>query len=240
MVYYSLEDPLDTLERGAHTSVFPARYESLAEICNFVTQAARNAGLDEGAIYSVNMAVDEACSNIIEHAYGHIHRGTMPREASSLHSPTEEIIEIACIDNLEAFTIVLEDHGKPFDPGSVPRPDIHQSIEQRPTGGLGLFFIRQLMDEVRFEFIPGASGLPNTNILILVKRKSSPSANTYAAIKRRAEQLASVIEVSQAVISILDLDQLLKELVNLIPRRLGYSYVQIFTVHPGRKKIHCV
>ena len=51
------------------TAKFSGRFESLADIRKFVFQAASNAGFDEKEIYAVELAVDEACSNIIEHAY---------------------------------------------------------------------------------------------------------------------------------------------------------------------------
>jgi serine/threonine-protein kinase RsbW len=54
---------------GKNSHVFPAKVSSLAEISSYVTQAAERAELDERAVYAVQMAVDEACSNIIEHAY---------------------------------------------------------------------------------------------------------------------------------------------------------------------------
>ena len=49
--------------------IVPGRFESLTEIATFITQAAREAGLNDDEVFHVEMAVDEACSNIIEHAY---------------------------------------------------------------------------------------------------------------------------------------------------------------------------
>ena len=59
----------------------------------------------------------------------------------------------------------------------------------------------------------------------------------YSALRHRAEQLASISEVSNAITSILELDKLLSEVVNLIQKRFGYPYVHIFTVHTGRRKV---
>ncbi|MFZ6027872.1 MAG: SpoIIE family protein phosphatase [Chloroflexota bacterium] len=204
------------------TLVTPARYANLAAISEFAAAAAKTAGLDEAAIYSIQMAVDEACSNIIEHAYGGEDRGE---------------IGCTCIDSESNFTIVLSDHGQAFDPNRIALPDIQASIEDRPIGGLGLFFIRQLMDDVRFEFKPAKDAQPPTNLLTLVKRKSTSSNNTYEAIRHRADRLALVAEVSHAIISILDLKKLLDTVVHLLARRLDYPYVQVFTVHPGRRKV---
>jgi anti-sigma regulatory factor (Ser/Thr protein kinase) len=137
----------------AKTRVFSARYESLAAIDEFVAEAAESAGFDDGAIYQVRLAVDEACSNIIEHAYG---------------GEGSDVIECSrCVKNGE-LTVVLKDHGEPFDPESVPEPNIGAGLEERTGGGLGLFFIYQIMDEVDFDF-----GSQDANVLTLVKRKES-------------------------------------------------------------------
>jgi serine/threonine-protein kinase RsbW len=97
------------------------------------------------------MAVDEACTNIIEHAYGGEGRGD---------------IECTCQIDSDGLTVRLCDHGRPFDPSSVPEPDINAGLEERREGGLGLFLIRKLMDEVHFEFTPESG-----NVLTMVKWK---------------------------------------------------------------------
>ena len=136
------------------TATFPARFDSLAAIGEFVTHAAEAAGLDARAVYAVQLAVDEACSNIIKHAYGGEGRGD---------------IECTCIINENGLAVILRDHGRPFDPTSVPEPDLYASIEDRKVRGLGLYFIRQLMDQVRFEFTADSG-----NVLTMVKRKEAP------------------------------------------------------------------
>jgi len=62
-------------------------------------------------------------------------------------------------------------------------------------------------------------------------------AQLYQWEQRRADQISYVAEISRVVTSILDMDQLLKEVALLIHKRFGYSYVHVFTVHPGRRKI---
>ena len=133
------------------TATFPARFDSLAAIGEFVTRAAKAAGLDARAVYAVQLAVDEACTNIIEHAYGGEGRGD---------------IECTCITSNNGLTVILRDYGCPFDPTSVPEPDLCASLEDRKVRGLGLYCIRQLMDKVRFEFT-----LDSGNVLTMVKRK---------------------------------------------------------------------
>ncbi len=135
---------------------FPGQHQSLSEIRAFVAEAAEDAGLAPASVYEVQLAVDEACSNIIDHAYGGEGRGD---------------IECTCHITNQGLTINLRDHGEPFDPESVAEPDLHAKLEERTTGGLGLYFIRKLMDEVIFEFQEADSA----NLLTLVKQKGKAS-----------------------------------------------------------------
>jgi len=133
------------------TAKFSGSFESLASIRKFVFQAATDAGFDEIEIYAVELAVDEACSNIIEHAYGGEGKGD---------------IECTCNDLNGGLEIILKDDGNPFDPGSVSQPDFSISIEKVKPRGAGLFLIRNMMDDVDFEF-----SQEDGNVLRMVKRK---------------------------------------------------------------------
>jgi serine/threonine-protein kinase RsbW len=132
------------------TRSFPGRYESLERIGEFVRRIAAAAGFDKFGIYSIEMAVDEACSNIIEHAYGGEGRGE---------------IRCTCVLSDDRLTITLHDHGKFFDPTQVPPPNLSANLEDREAHGLGLYFIRQWMDEISFH----STGKENT--LTMVKRR---------------------------------------------------------------------
>jgi serine/threonine-protein kinase RsbW len=133
------------------TRFFPGRYESLAAIAEFVRLESKKAGLTFKDIFEIETAVDEAVSNIIEHAYG-----------------GEGIGEIACscISSPDKMTIILEDHGMPFDPACIPVPDITANLEERENHGLGYFLMCRLMDDIHFEFREGL------NQLTMVKRKT--------------------------------------------------------------------
>ncbi|MCA1953723.1 MAG: ATP-binding protein [Anaerolinea sp.] len=128
--------------------VFPGDYASLAEIATFVRQVSIAAGFDSNTVYQIETAVDEACSNIIEHAYGGEHRGD---------------IECQCEITAHSLTITLKDHGKPFRPDKIAAPDLKAPLKKRQAHGLGLYFMRQWMDEVHFEFMDGV------NVLTLIK-----------------------------------------------------------------------
>jgi anti-sigma regulatory factor (Ser/Thr protein kinase) len=131
---------------------FAAKFEFLDEIRDFVGEIARKGGFNDKEIYNIQLATDEAASNIIEHAYGGISDG---------------LLEISCGMQKDSIKIVLTDHGEPFDPSQIPMPDLKADLSERKIGGLGIFLMRKLMDEVHYESHPGK----NSNTLIMIKRK---------------------------------------------------------------------
>ncbi|MBE0699821.1 MAG: ATP-binding protein [Anaerolineaceae bacterium] len=122
----------------------------MARIGDFVRKIAQDAGFENFAIYSIELAVDEACSNIIEHAYQGEGKGN---------------IRCTCSANETALTITLMDWGQSFDPANISQPNLSHNLSERESHGLGLYFIRQWMDEVNF-----TSNGPE-NILTMVKRQ---------------------------------------------------------------------
>src|SRR5512144_2242959 len=111
-----------------------SRLERLSEVGNFIEDAASRCGMDDKQIYDVQMAVDEACTNVIEHAYGGKKSGK---------------IEIVCEKRGNDFVVTIRDYGKPFDPDQVEQPKTNAPLSERNIGGLGLFFIHKLMDRVK-------------------------------------------------------------------------------------------
>ncbi len=141
-----------------YTQLYSAQFENLALVRSFIVNAAQQCGFDEQATCAAELAVDEAFSNIVEHAYG---------------GESQEIIECTCLIDKSGLTISLRDCGKPFDPTTVPDPDLSADLEDRDVGGLGLFFIRQLMDEVSFKFVFDQKTGKQCNVLRMVKYKES-------------------------------------------------------------------
>lgn len=125
------------------------RFKNIPTITSFVGAAAAAAGLQDSEIFHCEMAVDEACTNIIEHAYGGENVGT---------------IQITCVVEPGMCKIVVVDEGDQFDPSSVPAPKLNAKIEEIRPGGIGLHLMRQFMDEVHFAFESGQ------NTLTMVKR----------------------------------------------------------------------
>lgn len=134
------------------TAIFQAKFENLDPIREFVAQAAMDAGLNETGVYAVQLAADEACSNIIEHAYGEGNSGE---------------IECTCSTDKENLVIIFRDYGCCFDPASIPEPVLSGTLSERQIGGLGLFLINHLMDEVNYESLGNAG-----NVLTLKKHLS--------------------------------------------------------------------
>lgn len=130
---------------------FAAKFEYLDEIREFVGEIARKGGFSDKDVYNIQLATDEAASNIIEHAYENMPDG---------------ILELSCGVNKDVITIMLVDHGESFDPSEVPLPDLKADLSDRKIGGLGIFLMRKLMDEVTYEPRPNRS-----NVLTMTKRK---------------------------------------------------------------------
>ena len=133
------------------TVQFAAKFEYLDEIREFVGDIARDSGFSEKDVYNIQLATDEAASNIIEHAYEKVSDG---------------ILELTCGVRDEQITIVLIDRGESFDPSEIPLPDLKADLSNRKIGGLGIFLMRKLMDEVHYEAKPDKS-----NVLTMTKRK---------------------------------------------------------------------
>jgi serine/threonine-protein kinase RsbW len=139
-----------------HSLIVQAYYENLDILREYIGKIAADYGMSPKDVYAVQMAVDEACTNIIEHAYG---------------GECDKSIDLYCQETPQALIITLHDHGVPFNPLEVPQPDFDAPLEERDNGGLGLYLMRQLMDEIRFTFIPGSAISDNT--LTMIKRRKA-------------------------------------------------------------------
>ena len=104
--------------------------------------------LDEEILDS-QLAVEEAITNVIVHGYERV---------------TGKIV-ITCRITNGLAEVQIEDYAPPFNPLSIPDPDITEDIEDRKIGGLGVFLIRQVMDDVVYRYENGK------NILVMVKKK---------------------------------------------------------------------
>ncbi len=114
---------------------FAARLESLPEMLSFIKENCIRFGLAKKSINKVELASEEAIVNIISYAYPH-----------SLGK-----ICITFEQKEESIEIVLRDRGIPFNPLQIEADaEVKKPLHERKIGGLGIFLIEKLMDEVRY------------------------------------------------------------------------------------------
>ncbi len=123
--------------------------DHLAEIRKFVENSASESGFSKDTVNKISLAVDEACTNVIKHAYKY-----SPDREITIHTQLEKT----------KFTILITDRGDKFDPNLIPVPDLQEYHRQKKVGGLGMYLMKKLMDEVQYNTISG-----NQNQVVLVK-----------------------------------------------------------------------
>ncbi|MEX0994879.1 MAG: ATP-binding protein [Balneolaceae bacterium] len=107
----------------------------LAKVRNFVEKYADKFGFDEKTVSDIRLAVDEACTNIIKHAY---------------QFDESKDVEIKLGFKDDWICISLTDQGNTFNPESYSKPDIQKQMKLKKRGGVGVYLIRQLMDDVEY------------------------------------------------------------------------------------------
>lgn len=130
------------------SQTFPGNYKTLSAISDFIVEEAEKFEFSPSEVYAIQTAVDEACANIIDHAYGGENLGQ---------------IDIQVHHIKKGIKITIKDNGVPFNPDDIPAPDITSPLEIRKERGLGIFFMQKLMDEVKFEF--STSGINKLTLL---------------------------------------------------------------------------
>ena len=130
---------MSAIERKFSLQV-PSSTENLALIREFVTIIGRQATLNEEEINKLELAVDEACANVIEHAYGY---------------DISKDVTVRAVYDEEELRVSVVDEGLGFDPTQVKQESLPELVHERASGGLGLRLIKTLMDQVSYEFTPG-------------------------------------------------------------------------------------
>ena len=116
----------------------------IGKLATFIEELGEELVLTPDLIFNLNLALEEAVTNVIFYAY--------PKEEQK-----DIFISANMSDNILIF--VLTDSGKEFDPTKVPDADITLSAEEREIGCLGIFLIRQIMDTVEYQRIDGKNVL---------------------------------------------------------------------------------
>jgi len=131
-----------------------AYLESLNDFREFIKGHCANApGINVEILYDVQLAVDEACMNIISHGYRDLDPGSI-------------ILDLEF--DPDKLTVCLTDFGHSFEPSNAPIADADAPIDELELGGFGLFFIQQSMDKMDYRVTEDG----NTMILTKYLRKS--------------------------------------------------------------------
>ena len=133
-----------TKQHTLHNDV--QQIELLAE---YIDSIADEAGINPSLAMSLNLALEEAVTNVIMYAYP---------------EGTDGTVDIITEANDGLLTFIIKDSGKAFDPTQKEDADVTLSAEERQIGGLGIFLVKQIMDTVNYQRIDGQ------NILTLTKK----------------------------------------------------------------------
>lgn len=132
--------------------IIPAREEAITQVREFYRHAAHDCGLSAEKVYAVLTAIEEAVWNIIEHSY-------VENDSGQIHCLAEK--------TSLGLLITLIDHGNPMPPDKIPDRDRLLKANPSELGGMGLYLMFHLMDEVHFDF-----STPGENRLTMLKRIS--------------------------------------------------------------------
>ncbi len=119
---------------------WPARIDSVRDIMQTVEQLMGRYGLEQRRVLHMGLVVEELAANIVNHAYGDMPQPPDPAE-----------IRLTAEHHQGLIRLIFHDAGCPFDPSTVPEPDLTASIDDRHVGGLGIYFMRNLVDRVHYQ-----------------------------------------------------------------------------------------
>ncbi len=124
-----------TVSRSVHTLSIPSSTRYLEDVRRFVEHHASEANFSDQAVTELKIAVDEACANVIEHAYSGDQSGT---------------IDVDVIIKPDKFTVRIRDEGQSFDEDKYQKPDILDFAHKKKSGGFGVQIMKKLMDRVEY------------------------------------------------------------------------------------------
>ena len=144
-----LLEKTDTLQFNANELHIEALVENLPEVLAFIEEKLEAADCPPKTMMQISVAAEEIFVNIAHYAYA-------PDKGSAT-------VRVEVDEDPLAVSITFMDHGMPYDPLAKEDPDIHLSADDRQIGGLGVFLVKQTMDDVNYEYKDGQ------NILTLKK-----------------------------------------------------------------------
>lgn len=140
---------MNTVNRMEKSIILANEISEIGRLADFIEDMGNEFSLAPDVRFNINLVLEEAVANIINYAY--------PKDE-------HESIYLSARMHEDSIVLVLTDTGKEFDPTMAPEVDVTLSAEERQIGGLGIFLIRQIMNEVRYERIDGK------NVLTLEKK----------------------------------------------------------------------
>jgi anti-sigma regulatory factor (Ser/Thr protein kinase) len=135
--------------------VIPARFDEVPAVAHEIEQFMQKAGFCDQAVFDIQLAIEEIVINIIRHGF----------------CGNPGLISIHSIVDSDLLTVEIIDEAPPFNPLSVPDPDITSSLAERKTGGLGIYLVRQVTDTVTYRYEN------KKNILIFTKKKQKDAVS---------------------------------------------------------------
>ena len=118
----------------------PNNIEQIPKLSEFIDSICEKFCIDMETTMSLNLALEEAVTNVILYAY--------PEGSDGL-------VDVEAIVHKDHLVFIISDSGKAFDPTAAPEADITLDVEDRPIGGLGIFLVRNIMDNVHYERVDG-------------------------------------------------------------------------------------
>jgi len=128
---------------------FPADKKEVGRVVSFINSFLEKKSVGPKVVSQIDIAVDEVCSNIFNYAYK--------------DKKGQVLVQIDYQDGI--ITIRFVDTGVKFNPLEKEDPDVSLSLEERKIGGLGIYLVKQLMDDVTYEYSPSKE-----NILTIIKK----------------------------------------------------------------------
>ena len=115
--------------------IFHNDIQQIPQLAGFVESIAEEVHLDQSLAMGLNLALEEAVTNVIMYAYP---------------AGSDGLVDIEAIIREGVLEFILSDNGTPFDPTAAKEADVTLDVQDRPIGGLGIFLVRNIMDEVSY------------------------------------------------------------------------------------------
>ena len=138
----------------------PSETDNLELIREFVTKVAEKVGFPLDEVGKIELACDEACTNVIKHAYA--------------SNNGKQSLDILIKIDFDKFTLVVTDRGKGFNPKQIKMPDMDEYLAELKVGGLGIYLMKTLMDKVDYDMQPGKKNQVTMVKYFIDKKNSKP------------------------------------------------------------------